>query len=272
MRIAGRGRIVVWEGASLWVLAALRDDAGTDFHTHHAIQVTLALEGGFVVRAPDESSAGPVTLVAADSLHMFEATGAAAFLFVEPESPAGRVLTARFRANAHLAEPDPAPLLPLMGALRECLAAQAPASRLIAIGRELLAALAPAKPSKQLDSRVQTMIAFVRANLDGALTLDRAAVSACLSPSRARHLFAAEAGLPFKAYVLWERLERAVEHYAAGHSLTEAAHEAGFADSAHLSRTFRKTFGIPASWLEVGWTYSRASSRARPARRSTAAA
>ena len=34
-----------------------------------------------------------------------------------------------------------------------------------------------------------------------------------------------------------------------GSSLTEAAHEAGFADSAHLSRTFRATFGIAPSFL-----------------------
>ncbi len=95
------------------------------------------------------------------------------------------------------------------------------------------------------------MIDFIRANLDGPLSLVAAAASASLSPSRARHLFALDTGLPFKRFVLWQRLERAVELFAAGHSLTAAAHEAGFADSAHLSRTFRKTFGIPASMLEV---------------------
>jgi AraC-like DNA-binding protein len=42
-----------------------------------------------------------------------------------------------------------------------------------------------------------------------------------------------------------------VEIYAAGASLTEAAHEAGFADSAHFSRTFRRTFGLPAASLRV---------------------
>lgn len=252
MRIAGRGRIVVWEGASLWVLAALRDDAGTDFHTHHAIQITLSLEGGFVIRTPDQQSAGPVTVVAADARHVFEATGAAAFLFVEPESPMGRAIATRFLAESTLAEPDPALLVSAVAALRECFAADAPDSDLISAGRELLTAIAGAEPSKLPDSRVQAMIAFVRANLADTLSLSHAAASACLSPSRARHLFAAETGLPFKAYVLWQRLERAVEHYAAGHSLTEAAHESGFADSAHLSRTFRKTFGIPASWLELG--------------------
>lgn len=34
-----------------------------------------------------------------------------------------------------------------------------------------------------------------------------------------------------------------------GSSLTEAAHVAGFADSAHLSRTFRSMFGIAPSFM-----------------------
>ena len=42
MQIEGRGRISVWEGASLWVLEAEAGIGQTDFHAHHAIQITLA--------------------------------------------------------------------------------------------------------------------------------------------------------------------------------------------------------------------------------------
>ena len=60
-----------------------------------------------------------------------------------------------------------------------------------------------------------------------------------------------ETGLPFRTYVLWRRLMKAVEIRAAGESLTEAAHQAGFSDSAHFSRTFLRMFGVPADtmWL-----------------------
>jgi AraC-like DNA-binding protein len=43
-----------------------------------------------------------------------------------------------------------------------------------------------------------------------------------------------------------------VDVFAAGGSLTDAAHEAGFADSAHLSRTFRRMFGVAPSSLHIG--------------------
>ena len=60
-----------------------------------------------------------------------------------------------------------------------------------------------------------------------------------------------ETGLPFRTYVLWLRVVRAVDAHTKGASLTEAAQEAGFADSAHLSRTFKRMFGLPAASLEM---------------------
>ncbi|QGN56315.1 helix-turn-helix domain-containing protein [Novosphingobium sp. Gsoil 351] len=95
------------------------------------------------------------------------------------------------------------------------------------------------------------MIDYARNHLDGSITLPTAARLAQLSDDRARHLFVKHTGLPFKTFVLWLRLERAVAKYAGGSSLTEAAHDAGFADSAHLSRTFRRTFGLPAAALRL---------------------
>jgi AraC-like DNA-binding protein len=70
-----------------------------------------------------------------------------------------------------------------------------------------------------------------------------------VSPSRLRHLFVEQTGLAFRTYTLWLRLMRAMQIYSQGNSLTEAAHLAGFADSAHFSRIFRRTFGLPATTL-----------------------
>jgi AraC-like DNA-binding protein len=42
---------------------------------------------------------------------------------------------------------------------------------------------------------------------------------------------------------------RALEIYSQGRNLTEAAHQAGFSDSPHFSRIFRRTFGLPATTL-----------------------
>ncbi len=68
-----------------------------------------------------------------------------------------------------------------------------------------------------------------------------------LSPGRLTHVFTQREGIPFKRWLLWDRLLRTVDQLCAGADLTTAAHAAGFADSAHLSRSFRAHFGIPAS-------------------------
>ena len=62
MKVAGRGRIVIWEGASLWIMQVVpaRESGATstDFHAHHAIQVTMALE----VICPLPSGPGTIIL------------------------------------------------------------------------------------------------------------------------------------------------------------------------------------------------------------------
>jgi AraC-like DNA-binding protein len=68
-----------------------------------------------------------------------------------------------------------------------------------------------------------------------------------LSPGRFRHLFRSEVGMSVQSYLRWQRLLAALRTSAQGASLTEAAHSAGFADSAHLTRVCRATFGIPPS-------------------------
>jgi AraC family transcriptional regulator len=60
-----------------------------------------------------------------------------------------------------------------------------------------------------------------------------------------------QTGMPLRAYVLWRRLLRVFELLMAGENLSTAAHSAGFADSAHLSRTARSMFGLPPSLLRM---------------------
>ena len=65
-----------------------------------------------------------------------------------------------------------------------------------------------------------------------------------LSESRFLHLFSQELGITWRPYLLWRRMMCAIQAIINNSSATEAAHLAGFSDSAHLSRTFRTTFGM----------------------------
>jgi len=59
-------------------------------------------------------------------------------------------------------------------------------------------------------------------------------------------LFVSQVGLPVRRLVLWRRLRLAMAAILAGSPVTDAAHAAGFADSAHFSRSLKKLFGVTA--------------------------
>jgi AraC family transcriptional regulator len=250
MQVAGRGEIEVWEGGSLWVLSAASETAQTAAHSHHAIQVTFSLEGWTELHSSTQRMTDAVVAVAAGTDHIFTASGRVAFLFIEPESEAGRSMAPLFDRGS-LAALDANHATELAEELRVQVRAGSGSGGLSEIGRRLVDRIASTSLGKPLDPRVQAMITFASENLDGPLSLLRATSHIGLSPSRLRHLFVKQTGLAFKTYLLWLRIRRALELYSEGATLTDAAHGAGFADSSHFSRTFRRTFGVPAASLQL---------------------
>ena len=256
MATRAHGRIVFWEGASLWILGTRPGEGRyprTDLHSHHAVQVTLALRGRFTLAGRDAQVDGGAAAVAPDTEHAFEAEGVVAHLFIDPDGRRGRELQGSLLSGAPLV----AIAAPRLGGLpARLLAAFEDPDRsdqsLHDLGRGLLAQLAPeSERDERPEARVRRMSAWAAARLDTPVSLADAAAHVGLSSGRARHLFVEETGLPFRTYLLWLRLMRAVELFSAGASLTDAAHGAGFSDSSHLSRTFRRMFGIAADSLRV---------------------
>lgn len=78
-----------------------------------------------------------------------------------------------------------------------------------------------------------------------------------ISESRFLHLVKAELGIAWRPYLLWRRLICAMQTIKRGKSATEAAHLAGFSDSAHLSRTIKGTFGMTGKQLLSSFQNSR---------------
>jgi AraC-like DNA-binding protein len=256
MTTRAHGRILFWEGASLWVLGTRPGEGRypkTDFHSHHAVQVTLALRGEFTLETRAEQVAGGAVAVAPDTVHAFEAEGIIAHLFVDPEGRLGRSLQRALFSSTGLVAIESSQLSDLPGRLlADFEAPERDDASLIALGRGLLAQLAGASErDERPEARVRKMSAWAAARLDMPLSLVDAAAHVGLSSGRARHLFVESTGLPFRTYLLWLRLTKAVELFSAGASLTEAAHAAGFSDSSHLSRTFRRMFGIAPDSLRV---------------------
>lgn len=244
MQLAGIGRVIFWEGGSLW-LALIA--AGNALHLHHAVQVSLPLEG--TVRFRRSPSAEwldyPGAVIAPDVPHAFDAPGqVVANILFEPECAAGRALIGRYGDKGIAALPA-ADVARLVAPLATAYARDVGDAELVVLAKAAIAELSgtPLKPGAT-DPRVLRAIEYIRAHIDEPISLSSVAEAVHLSPGRLRHLFVSETGVPCKAYILWERLNVALALGFGGASWTEAAHAANFADAAHLSRTCRRMFGM----------------------------
>jgi AraC-like DNA-binding protein len=70
--------------------------------------------------------------------------------------------------------------------------------------------------------------------------------------TRALRCFKAAMGLTFRRFKLWSALQHAAVRMAEHELVRTAAIDAGFADTAHLSRVFSSVFGLPPSVAIAG--------------------
>ncbi|GLZ80122.1 putative transcriptional regulator, AraC family protein [Actinorhabdospora filicis] len=207
-----------------------------DAHAHACLQLLVPTAGTVRLTGADGATrtvtgaaiipAGVAHRVHADA----GATGLAAY--IEADSPAGRAATAKLRATGELTD------------VRTWLTAAGhttPAPR-------------PARHSAWnpvLDAAVRAAVAAP----GGPPSLTALAAAVAISPDRLGRLFAGHMGLSYPVWRRWIRLQRAMGAARAGENLTRSAHLAGFADSAHLSRTVRSMFGITAgdALAATGW-------------------
>lgn len=240
----------LWEGG---FLLTGRGEGIVPPHTHHAIQLVVALEGGFAIRgAHGDWRRAQGAIVRPDALHSYDPSGTLnAMLFVDPESTEGLGLVAPLRDDITLVPEER--LADCAAELRRFLEQPFESLRIPDLVRKCVHAFCTgAPPSRRLDPRVTRVLAAIRASDDLRMSVDTAAAMAFLSPSRFAHLWKQQVGLPFRRYLLWRKLTRAMLMIGRGRTTAAAAHEADFADAAHLTHTFHRMVGIAPSVLMSG--------------------
>lgn len=247
--LAGVGRVIIWPNGSLWIA---RHVGMLPEHAHHGILISVALEGRFRVRARtwSESVETAGAVIMPDKPHHFDGCNQAiATCFVEPTSQQGEALRKRFDGcDVALLSDDEAEAAAKY--LRREYLAGASDMRLAQYAKGAICRIAGnPSTSSQSDPRITTALKWMRAHLTSPIRLQDAAAAVHLSPGRFRHLFVAQTGTSFRAWLLWARTQYAVTVANRGKSWTDAAQEAGFADAAHLTRTCRRIFGVAPTMI-----------------------
>lgn len=217
--------------------------AVSDRHAHHAVQLVVSADGPFELVVGGARRVTDVALVPAGEAHAFDAAGRTiALVLVDRHDVRG----ARLDAVARQRDP-----MEVLRALAGNPLPAGPPKAVLAAADVWLERLVGASPgSATVSYAVRAALGYVETAVAAGErpTLAMAAARAGLSPVRLTHRFTAEVGAPFRAIVPWLRMARAASLLAGrAVDVTAAAHGAGFADAAHMSRTFRRAFGLPPS-------------------------
>ena len=230
-------------------------------HRHLAMQFVVSPEP-FVLTLPGREIQTRCAWIPSRTEHSLYGTSPhQTVLLLDPESVHGEAWLQQIQDNGQ-APPEPlvreikAQDCPLLNSGSDsgeefCAAVAEHIDRVCAVvgGR---AVAAPAASSRA--PRITRACAYIAQRLDEQPSLEEIAAHIQLSPGRLTHLFKQEVGVPIRRYALWLRTRQAVQSLI-DHptNLTQAAHEANFADQAHFSRTFREMFGLtPKQVLTTG--------------------
>jgi len=230
------------------LLASRGTGARSSPHAHHAMHFIIAATGEISVRAGSTSASVPGVLTAPDVRHALDASEREILLvFIDPESDAGSALAAALDGPVRALDAAARTALYTRDALALM---QGGGDDWVRAAVTRLGAAAPA-PRPPLHPRVRRVLRHLRAAPAGADTsLAALAEIAELSAGRLVHAFTASIGIPLRPYLGWLRLQRAAAEIVRGTPLSSAAASAGFADAAHMSRTFRRMLGMAPSMLQ----------------------
>ena len=220
-------------------------------HAHHSMHFVLALDGRLRVRTSPRgrwaTAAGVLT--SPDTPHAIDARGVEAqVIFFDAESDVGAALWPAIQAPMRLiSEAERTELLRGVEDFRSL--GSADAARWARRAATTLG-LTPRATTRVLHPGVRRLLARLRtAGVDADTSLQGLAEAVGLSPGRLMHVFTESVGIALRPYLSWLRVQRAACAILSGASLTEAAHLAGFADAAHMGRTFRRRLGFVPSTL-----------------------
>ncbi|HEX6241921.1 MAG TPA: helix-turn-helix domain-containing protein [Polyangiales bacterium] len=222
-------------------------------HRHFTASVTVSLEGPIRFRASESEPWCETQGFAARSNAALECDTGSELVVnfqLDPEKGDVTALEALDFGDGEIAPLPESIVVPLVEELRRLCAAPPFKGKGHALRRTVLNAICHHRPrrARTFDPRIARVLARLKDSVsDSIVSSAELAAEVDLSEGRLIHLFAEQLGVPLRRYVLALRLRRILFFLSVGQNLTDAAQEAGFCDSAHLTRVYREMYGLPPS-------------------------
>ncbi|HRH45298.1 MAG TPA: AraC family transcriptional regulator [Pyrinomonadaceae bacterium] len=245
-----RGKVFLWQEQALF----LGEASNTSFHASPGIKIIIALDGEFLLKTSEDGEWQNFksAIVAPGQFHKINGrNNKLALIVLVPEAKVSQPLLPILSRKGISRIPVGVVqnFLPIFEEFDKMSVESVESEKIcrkmfekIKNGEKLLSA--------EIDKRISKSIERLRQESENQVSVSEVAANVALSESRFSHLFTEQVGVSVRRYQLWLRLREAIHLLAnSGGSLTDTAHEAGFSDSAHLTRTFRQMLGIAPSAL-----------------------
>ena len=227
------------------------DGLEDDEHRHHALQITINLEpNAFTLRQGDSEFATQGVIIQPNAPHHVVSSDSwRAVLLLDAQTQYSQQIKQRFLSAANVCDLADDDLNFCRTRLHDFRAQAQSIETTDSTISAIIDRLAGPVHHPETNPRVAKALSYIHHAQGKELSLNQLAAQVCLSESRLSHLFKAEVGIPIQRYLLWYKVMQTSFNIGRGMSLTDAAEAAGFADSAHFSRTFRAMFGITPSQI-----------------------
>ncbi|MCE9500586.1 MAG: AraC family transcriptional regulator [Leptospira sp.] len=221
-----------------------------EFHRHYAVSIAITLGEPLFIETETSSDNYFAAIVPQNLFHKANSPGTKMILLlIDPESAECQSVAPFIQANK-ISKLDPALFFPLQKKFSDLLSGKLNCKEAWELHNEILFTISGIKPVKfNPDERILSITGKLRSELPENIRVGDLAKEVALSSDRLMRLFKEQLGLPIRRYLLWLRILESVKHLKNNSNLTEAAHAAGFSDSAHMSRTFKENFGIQPSFF-----------------------
>jgi AraC-like DNA-binding protein len=214
-------------------------------HSHHALQIEIGLQKEFSVFSEQDSLSCRLAIIQPNVPHRIDDNGnLQAIIYLEPESSIGMRLKEKYCQNAKIHGLQFKLVMPYIDKLKNFVKDICPCREARLLFDDILHSLAGEYSSnKVMDKRIKKVISICALTDKKQISTRFLSKKVNLSESRLTHLFKEQVGIPIRRYLLWQKLSTALLKLSKGGSFTDAAHYAGFSDSAHMSRTYRRMYG-----------------------------
>jgi AraC-like DNA-binding protein len=242
-----------WKGIS----AVFYSSHLTSVHSHNTMQVVLDIQKKFKFRIKGSPWCCHESLIIKENvIHQLDTNGSVQLIiYLDPETEIAKAIKSEFLAGSDIYSPD-LNIFHFISSneLQEAILLRHPDKVEELVNRTLLCLSRKIEISKK-DKRILCVEQIISTTHPEELTLSLLANKVCLSASRLRALFKEVTGVSLHQYMLHNKIRLATNKIMSGHTVNDAAIDAGFTDSSHFHKMMMKLFGkSPSRFIKENLT------------------